>query len=152
MDESVGERVGMFCEQLSLWPELATTIRDGGSGAALAELLTLLAGRAAPSDGPRMSVLMDAIEEACAAQGVPPGRTRRFPLLPLGMGGAGHPPPPPELGRNGEAAEPAELVGWTCPLDRCSRVVLPEESASHPTCAAAHGEDRRMRPYVPRPR
>ncbi|MET9073380.1 hypothetical protein ABZX95_14655 [Streptomyces sp. NPDC004232] len=137
MDEAVSDRVGMLCDQLSRWPELATTIRDGGAQAQLAELLTLLAGRSAPDDR-RVSALIDAIEDACARQGLP-GLTRRLPSLPPGLGTARRTP---------QDGEPA---GWTCPLDRCSRVVLPEETPSAPICAA-HGEDARMRPYRPRPR
>ncbi|MER7693829.1 hypothetical protein [Streptomyces sp. NPDC097610] len=136
MDEAVGDRVGMLCDQLSRWPELATMIRDGGGQAQLEELLTLLADRSA-YDERRISALMDAIEDACARQGLP-GLTRRLPPLPPGMGTAQ---------RTTGHGEPA---GWTCPLDYCSRVVLPEETPSPPTCAAARGEHTQMRPYRPR--
>ncbi|MFF0478419.1 hypothetical protein [Streptomyces sp. NPDC004284] len=130
MDDVVGERVAALCGELSRWPELATMIRDAGALPQLSELLALLANRAEP-DERQVAALIDAIEDACARQGLPV-LTRRVPSLPPGVG-----------------ADTGEIAGWTCPLGRCSRVVLQDETPHPPTCAAAWGEDGRMKPYSP---
>lgn len=130
MDDVVGERVAALCGELSRWPELATVIGDAGALPQLSELLALLANRAEP-DERHVATLLDVIEDACARQGLP-ALTRRVPSLPPGMG-----------------ADTGGPAGWTCPLSRCSRVVLPDETPHPPTCAAAVGEDGRMKPYSP---
>ncbi|CAN3985934.1 hypothetical protein [Kitasatospora purpeofusca] len=135
MDLLLRDRVGTLCEQLSRWPSLRTSIRDGGGEHALTELLALLTGTTDP-EGPRVSELVDAIEDACARQGLAGLTTREvgspggIPALPPGMSGA------------------PEIMGWTCPLGRCNRVVTPDETAHPPTCAA-HGPEGRMKPYPP---
>lgn len=132
MGDVVGDRVGLLCDELSRWPELTQTIRDGGAQAQLNEVLKLLAD---PNDSneQHMAQLLDAIEDACARQGLAL-QTRAIPSLPPGTGWHG-----------------GGLAGWTCPLDRCTRVVLPDETTDPPTCAAAHGEAARMKPYRPGP-
>ena len=118
------------------------TIRDGGGEHALTELLALLTGTTDP-EGPRLSELIDAIEDACARQGLA-GLTSRevgspggIPALPSGMNVL-----PPWMGGA------PEVMGWTCPLGRCNRVVTPDETAHPPTCVA-HGPEGRMKPYPP---
>ncbi|MCX4773714.1 hypothetical protein [Streptomyces sp. NBC_01285] len=130
MDDVVGERVAALCGELSRWPELATMIRDAGALPQLSELLALLANRSEP-DERHVTALIDVIEDACARQGLP-ALTRRVPSLPPGTG-----------------ADTRGIAGWTCPLGRCSRVVLQDETPHPPTCAAARGEDGRMKSYSP---
>lgn len=128
--ELMGHRVGLLCDQLSRWPELAEMIRDGGAHSQLEELLALLAGATNP-DEHHVTELVAAIEHACARQGLP-AQSRGISSLPPGMG-------------ESQRGRPA---GWTCPLGRCSRVVLPDETEHPPTCAAARGEDTGMKPYL----
>ncbi|MEU9204833.1 hypothetical protein [Streptomyces sp. NPDC048332] len=130
MDGVVGERVAALCGELSRWPELATMIHDAGALPQLSELLALLADRADP-DERHVVALIDVIEEACAGQGLP-ALTRRVPSLPPGTG-----------------ATTGAIAGWTCPLGRCSRVVLQDETPHPPTCAAALSDVGRMKPYSP---
>ena len=134
MDAAARERVGLLCDQLSRWPSLETTIRDGGAQSELTTLLALLSGDTDP-DGQRITELLDASESSCAREGLV-GLTSRNGDSLGGM--AGLPP-----GMNGAP----EVVGWTCPFDRCSRVVMPDETSQPPTCAALQGPDGWMKPY-----
>ena len=113
-------RLGLFCDQLSGWPALAQTIREGGGGRALDDLLALLGGVAEP-DAARVVELLAAIERACARRGLV-GLTTREP-------GAGTLPP---------GMSTSDGSAWVCPRGRCDRVVLPEESAA-PVCSATGG-------------
>ncbi|MET7783558.1 hypothetical protein ABZU94_39035 [Streptomyces mirabilis] len=130
------DRVGLLCDQLSRWPSLTATIRDGGAETELHDLLALLSNQSDP-DSQQVSELIEAIERACARQGLT-GLTHRnggspggITALPPGMTGA------------------PEVVGWTCPLSQCNRVVTPEETSHPPACAAVPGPDGRMKPYPP---
>ena len=117
---AIRDRLGLFCDQLSGWPTLARTIRDGGGGSALDDLLALLNGVAEP-DAARVLELLGAIDDACARRGLV-GLTSREPgtgVLPPGM-------------------VTVETSAWVCPRGRCDRVVLPDESAA-PVCSATGG-------------
>ncbi|WP_406207632.1 MULTISPECIES: hypothetical protein [unclassified Streptomyces] len=135
MDMEVRERVKALCGQLSRWPSVRETVREGAAEGALDELLTLLRGREEP-DPARLEELLDTIGRAAAERGLP-GLTSRvrgpIPALPHGM------PAGPET------------LGWTCPLARCTRVVLAGESEGTPVCAAADPGANAMTPYAPRP-
>lgn len=134
MDVNVRDRVGLLCDQLSRWPSLMATIQDGGAQAELDTLLALVASETDP-DSKRVSDLIDLIESACARQGVV-GLTSRD-----GVPGGGITSLPP-----GMASTP-EVMGWTCPLGRCDRVVTSDETSNPPTCVAAHGPNTYMKPY-----
>ncbi|MEU9731420.1 hypothetical protein [Streptomyces sp. NPDC048002] len=135
MDSEVRGRVEALCGQLSRWPSVRETVRDGDAEGALDALLTLLR-RSEDPDPARLEALLDTIGRAAAAQGLP-GLTSSVrgpvPSLPQGMLGG------------------PENLGWTCPLARCTRVVLAGESEGTPVCAAADPAANAMTPYVPRP-
>ncbi|MFF4752167.1 hypothetical protein ACWD5R_10745 [Streptomyces sp. NPDC002514] len=135
MDAEVRGRVEALCAQLSRWPSVRETIAGGGAGDALDALMTLLRDRAEP-DPARVEALLDAIDRAAAQSG----------LAGLTSGVRGPVPPLPR----GIRPAPGPL-GWTCPLGRCSRVVLAGESTDTPVCAAAGPDANGMTPYVPRP-
>ncbi|MFD5728312.1 hypothetical protein ACFWMT_19775 [Streptomyces sp. NPDC058368] len=136
MDAMTRERVGLLCDQLSRWPSLQTTIRDGGAEDELRDLLRQLASETAP-DNQRVSELLDAIERACALQGLP-GLTSRTSNNPVDMTTL-----PPGM------TDVRSVVGWTCPIKRCNRVVTPDETSQPPTCVALHDANGRMTPYSP---
>ncbi|MEJ8668112.1 hypothetical protein WKI71_04605 [Streptomyces sp. MS1.AVA.1] len=83
----VRERVKALCGQLSRWPSVRETVREGAAEGALDELLTLLRGREEP-DPARLEELLDTIGRAAAERGLP-GLTSRvrgpIPALPHGM-------------------------------------------------------------------
>jgi hypothetical protein len=136
VDTGLLGRIGLLCDQLSMWPSLYATIRDAGARTELDELLTTLADPHEP-DRDRIRALLDAIDHACARVGLA-GLTSRSPgpdagiTLPGGLDG------------------PPGLVGWTCPLGRCDRVVTVNEAVGTPTCAAGHAAP--MTPYTLPPR
>lgn len=142
MDAAVGNRVGLFCEQLSTWPSLGDIIGAGGGERDLKALMTLLGAEAEP-DQARVAALIDAVEEACARRGLP-GLARRttglqgVPTLPPGMAGR------------------SAIAGWTCPVGRCDRVVTPDETSAAPACAVVSqvggGTGTSMKPYLLPPR
>ncbi|MFE2519465.1 hypothetical protein [Streptomyces mirabilis] len=136
------ERVGLLCDQLSRWPSLTATIRDGGAETELHSLLALLASQSDP-DGQRVSDLLAAIEDACARQGLP-GLTNRNGGFPGGI-----PALPPGMTELPPGMNDPGVLGWTCPLSRCNRVVTPEETTHPPACAAVPSPDGRMKPYPP---
>ncbi|MFD4749000.1 hypothetical protein ACFWOS_26450 [Streptomyces rubiginosohelvolus] len=135
MDTEVRGRVEALCGQLSRWPSVREIVREGAAEGALDALLMLLRGREEP-DPARVEELLDRIGRAAAERGLP-GLTSTvrgpIPALPHGM------PAGPET------------LGWTCPLTRCTRVVLAGESVSTPVCAAAEPGANAMTPYAPRP-
>ncbi|MFE1949455.1 hypothetical protein ACFW9D_03190 [Streptomyces sp. NPDC059524] len=130
------ERVGSLCDQLSRWPSLRTTVRDGGGEAELRDLLGQLASDADPDEG-LVRTLLDAVERACARQGLA-GLTSRSGIGPVDMTSL-----PPGL------ADVRGVVGWTCPLGRCDRVVTPDETAQAPTCAGGAAVARGGRGRAP---
>lgn len=143
MDAAVGNRVGLLCGQLSTWaPSLGDIIRAGGAEPELKALMTMLGAEAEP-DQARVAKLIDAVEEACARQGLP-GLARRttgpqgVPALPPGIAGG------------------SAIAGWTCPVGRCDRVVTPDETSAAPACAVVSGcgggTNRSMKPYLLPPR
>jgi len=138
MDTAVGNRVGLLCEQLSTWASLGDIIRAGGAGRELKTLTSLLGAEADP-DQAQVAALVDAVEEACARQGLP-GLARRA------VGPQGVPALPP--GMPGRSA----IAGWTCPVGRCDRVVTPDEASRSPVCAVVQGfgsgTDGLMKPYL----
>lgn len=128
MDTELQRRVEHLCDQLSRWPSIKATIVAGNGGAELQELAELLQANGEIDVG-RTRELLDKIGDAAASRGLP-GLTSRprgpIPSLPPGM------PPPGRVPR---------VAGWTCPLHRCSRVVLsgeavrPGASDGVPRCA-----------------
>jgi hypothetical protein len=140
MDAVLRDRVGLLCDQLSRWPSLYTTIHDAGVDTELAELLTVLAETGDP-DQARIQALLDAIDEACKHIGLAALTTRSMGLDPGGLTlPAGLDLP---SGLDGTAGA---VVGWTCPLRRCDRVVTAGETAQQPTCAARQNSP--MTPYT----
>ena len=126
------DRLASLCDELSRWPSLEMTVRDGGAGRELHELLVLMDGELVP-DPATISVLIDAVEEACNRQGLA-GLTSRqagMPAIPAGVTAV------------------ATVAGWTCPKGRCTRVVTPDETTEPPICAVTGG--RPMAPYDPAP-
>ena len=120
MDPELQRRIEHLCAQLSRWPNIKAVIVAGGGGADLQELAELLQADGEIGDA-RVRQLLNEIGDAAAKGGLP-GMTSRprgpIPSLPSAM--AALPPgmyPPP-------------IAGWTCPLGRCSRVVLPGEAVS----------------------
>jgi hypothetical protein len=144
MDEAVRHRIAALCDQLSRWPSLETLIRDGGAEAELKDLLRLLVGRTDPDQG-QVIALIDAVERGCARQGLA-GLTNRGGRLPSGYTAL------PSVSYAGLPTGTSETAGWTCPLGRCSRVVIPDESAVAPDCAAGPDGGMQMKPYTSRPR
>ncbi|MFB7506953.1 hypothetical protein [Streptomyces broussonetiae] len=136
MGHPVWERVAVLCAQLSDRPQLRRIIEDGGGGAELASLLEAI-GSADDPRPERIADLVDEIERVLRSVGLGSLSTRSF-LTPTAESTL-----PP-----GMTARPT-TVGWTCPLARCPRVVLPEETAGSPACVAG---DSRMRPYRIHPR
>lgn len=136
MGHPVWERVAVLCGQLSDRPQLRQVIEDGGGGAELAFLLEAI--RAANDPRPeRIAELVDALEQVLCTVGLGSLSTRSF-LAPAAESNL-----PPNMTAR------ATTVGWTCPVARCPRVVLREESAGPPACVAG---DTRMRPYRVHPR
>lgn len=140
VDAGVRGRVESLCGQLSRWPEVRETLREGAAEDALDTLLALLRRREEP-DSAQVEQLLDTIDRAAAEQGLP-GLTSTVRGT-----GAGLPPGMTRLPPG--VADPA--LGWTCPLARCTRVVLADESRSAPACAAAGPGTNTMAPYPPRP-
>jgi hypothetical protein len=136
MDAGLRGRVGLLCEQLSRWPSLRTIIGDAGARTELADLLAVLADPREP-EADRVRTLLDAIDKACVGVGLT-GLTSRTKAPDAGL-----------TLPYGVNAVPG-LVGWTCPLGRCDRVVTRKEAADPPTCAP--GRDTRMKPYTLPPR
>ncbi len=139
MDTAMRKRTGLLCDQLSRWPSLWDIVRDGGGEQHLTDLLTLL-GTPDP-DPTAVGLLIDAVEQACARQGLAGFSTRsesgdKFPSM------TGLPPMP---------IPPTDVVAWTCPMDQCVRVVAPDETDGLPSCAVASGtaggKATPMRPY-----
>ncbi|MBF9072513.1 hypothetical protein [Streptacidiphilus fuscans] len=136
MGHPVWERIAVLCEQLSGTPHLKRIIESGGGGADLAALFEALGGVTDPQPE-AITELIDEIERVLRSVGLSGLSTRTFLnpasefVLPPGM-----------------TAKPT-TVGWTCPLGRCSRVVLSEETSKPPVCAASDG---RMKPFEVFPR
>ncbi|MFE6049971.1 hypothetical protein ACFQ6N_04395 [Kitasatospora sp. NPDC056446] len=133
MDEVTRERLGLLCGQLG-WSSFRMLIASAGAEAQLDGLLVLLTGPGDPDDT-LVTELLDAVEDAYARQGMSgltarDGASSGTVLLPPGITGQ------------------RTLIGWTCPLDRCNRVVTADETPHPPTCGA-HGPDGRMTPYPP---
>ncbi|MFB7128262.1 hypothetical protein [Kitasatospora sp. NPDC056273] len=134
MDLASRERLGSLCDQLGTWPSLRELISDAGAETQLNDLLALLTEPGDP-DNALVAELLDAVEDAytrlgmiglTSRDGVPP----RIALLPPGIAGQ------------------RAVIGWTCPLDRCNRVITADETPLPPTCAA-HGPNGPMKPYPP---
>ncbi|MER7199908.1 hypothetical protein [Streptomyces sp. NPDC000188] len=140
MDTEIRRRLNALCGQLSRWPAVRETLREGAAEDALDTLLTLLRGREEP-DSARVEQLLDTIDRAAAEQGLP-GLTSS-----VRGAGPGQPPAIPSLPPG--VVNPT--LGWTCPLVRCNRVVLAEESVGTPVCAAAGPGANTMAPYPRRP-
>jgi len=136
MDGALRDRVGLLCDQLSRFPTLHTTITNAGAHTELAELLTTLAGSHEP-DQDCVLALIDAIDHACTKVGLA-GLTSRIKTLDA------------SLNLPGGLEADSGLAGWTCPLQRCSRVVILQEADGTPTCAARHNTP--MTPYILPPR
>lgn len=132
MDAVLRDRAGLLCDQLSRWPSLYTTAREVGRQTELAELLTLVTGPREP-DQDRVLELLNSIDKAFAGVGLA-GLTSRTKGPDVGL-------TLPE----GLKTAPG-LVGWTCPLKRCGRVVICQEADGAPACAAAR--DAPMAAYV----
>lgn len=134
MDQDSRTRIELLCEQLDHWPDVREVIQAGGAGGQLDELTELLRSTGSFDPG-HLIALLDAIEEAAAREGLV-GVTSRprgpVPDLPHGM-------------------HSAHTVGWTCPLRRCTRVVLFDESRETPTCATAHADANQMTAYPSAP-
>lgn len=123
MDADTRERIQSLCDQLSKWP----SIRDQIGTLDLDTLRGLLNSPAAPDEA-RIVELLDAVEQAGARAGLPgltSGiRSGAIPGLPDGF-------------------KPS-IVGWTCPVKRCARVVLAGNGVGVPICGATSAE---MAPY-----
>ena len=119
-----------------MWPTLYATIRNAGAHTELDELLTTLADPHQP-DQDRVLALIAAIDQACTKVGLA-GLTSRTKALDAGLTLPG-----------GLDADPS-LAGWTCPLQRCDRVVIRQEAGGTPTCAAR--QNAPMTPYTLPPR
>jgi len=132
MDAALRDRVGLLCDQISRFPTLQGIIADAGALTELTGLLTMLADPHEP-DQARVGALLDAIDQACSKTGLV-GLTSRTKGLEAGLSLPG-----------GLAADPG-LAGWTCPLERCGRVVIRQEADGTPTCAAR--QNTPMRPYL----
>lgn len=129
MDPESRARIESLCRQLNHGAAVTKAIRDGHGESALRSLLTLLGASTEP-DNVALKTLLDEVDDAATRgglQGLTTVVRTTMPTLPLGV------------------ASPPDVIGWSCPLRRCSRVVLADESASTPLCAA--GGDARMLPY-----
>lgn len=128
MDPESCARVETLCRQLGHGAAATRAVRDGLGEAKLIELLTLLRAPVEPDDA-QVTALLDEVDDAATKgglQGLTTVVRTEMPDLP-----AGTVPAP-------------EVIGWSCPLRRCSRVVLADESTVRPLCAAG---DTGMRPY-----
>lgn len=113
------ERLGALCNQIARHADIDQAIRDAGAEAQLDELLTAVrTGKAVDQD--LVVELLDAIEEACARNGLT-GITAvtRYTPLPFQQRGQEEPPT------------------WICPTRSCDRAVFDDEAATPPHCAAA---------------
>lgn len=119
---SIAARLEMLCRAIGKWPELEATLTAAGAADPLQEI------RAAVSSGDPenfgIAELLDRIDEAglsVGLDGVTTG-TKGYQPLPAGL------------------AQTADAQAWVCPHKRCSRVVLPEESDTAPTCTLGRGK------------
>lgn len=136
MDAVLSDRVGLLCDQLSRFPSLQEFVAKAGVAAKLDELLALVADPREP-DPARVRELLDAIDVACTVAGLAGLTSRTKGGVPAGLR------LPPD---HSEAEGP---MGWTCPLERCDRVVLRQDSAERPSCAA---REALMTPFYSAPR
>ena len=119
----VRDRLAALCNQLAKWDTLDGIIRAGDAGDALDELLASCVAANADSDTAQAAKLLDAIDEACAKQGI--GR------VSFTARGTAYRPLP--------ASSTAASAAWVCPTGSCDRVVFPDEANSDPVCALAGG-------------
>ena len=121
--EGARYRVGMLCDQLSRFPDLQGIIRDAGTGGELDELLAALGGEDEP-DQDQILGWVQAIEDACARNGLVGITSREYAFRPLPIG----------------LSATADFPAWVCPRGRCDRVVLSDEAQQTPPVCAAVGE------------
>lgn len=121
---AVRERLGILCDQVARHADVEQVIRAAGAGAELDRLLHVVR-TAQPdqrADPNVMTELLDAIEQACARNGLLGVTTvTRYTALPTGFPRQPKDVPPT----------------WICPLRSCARVVFDDETAAPPQCAAA---------------
>lgn len=122
----VRERLGVLCDQVTRHATMAETIRNAQAGEALDRVLAALRGDAEVGDK-ELRLLLDAIDDACAAHGLAPVTVR---------GGRGYEPLPVGMGQVDPEPEP---VKWGCPHGKCGRMVYAEETDSTPVCAVSGG-------------
>lgn len=115
-------RLGVLCDQLSRHSSMEDLIRAAHAGDQLDELLAILRGSAEVEPG-REEALLDAIDDACAREGLAPvdvrGNSRAW--LPPGFN------LPPD--RTADT--------WVCPRGCCARVVFADEAPEPPGCPVA---------------
>ena len=136
MDPESKARVEALCRQLNHGTAVTRAIRDGHGDSQLRSLLALLTAPAEPDDA-ALTALLDKVDDAATRGGLQglttvvrtavPDSPRHMPTLPIGVN------------------QPPDIIGWSCPLRRCSRVVLADESVDTPSCAV--GGNTGMLPY-----
>lgn len=125
-------RIEALCGQLGHGESVIRAIRSGNGAGALESLTALLKGADEPADAV-IKPLLDGVDEAAARsglQGLTSTSRSVVPDLPVGM-----------ISR-------ATTIGWSCPLRRCSRVLLADETDGSAMCAAGGIE---MLPYEATP-